>query len=78
VCKSDGLVVAVSGGPEMVVGDVAVRIYSRTDVDYFQEEVPLGADGTLDYHRAEGSRHEDCARCRYDYRPCAELDGVER
>jgi hypothetical protein len=34
VRKADRLVVAVSGGPEMVVGDVAVRIYSRTEVDY--------------------------------------------
>lgn len=45
VRKSDGLVVAVSGGPDTVLTGVAVRIYSHTDIDYLQEQVPLGADG---------------------------------
>ena len=41
-----GNVVAVSGGRDEVVDAYEVRVFSRTDVDYLQQTVPLFSDGT--------------------------------
>jgi hypothetical protein len=78
VRKSDGLVVAVSGGPDTVVGGVAVRIYSHTDIDYLQEQVPLGADGRWVSTKPTAPGEKIARLVKYDHRPSAELDRMER
>lgn len=46
VRRSDGGVIASTGDSPTTIRGLAVRVYSRTDVDYLQEEVSVGADGT--------------------------------